>query len=149
MARTKRRKHQEWLQGGVEERGAVYGSERQCLARVGRGKVTAATDNAGPADDTPGNVIRERTQQYTSLRPQIGRRPDWQLHPDDAWQSRQLSLLHASTKGYCRTWSSSRMNDMPNSTRTSAREFAGKSMRMKRGKRSEQRMSVDRFFESH
>lgn len=36
---------------------AVYGGEWWCLALVGRGKVTAATDNAGPVDDTQGNAI--------------------------------------------------------------------------------------------
>lgn len=48
-----RRKHREW----AAWRSAVYGGERWCLALVGRGKVTTATDNAGPADDTRGNAI--------------------------------------------------------------------------------------------
>lgn len=40
----------------------VYDGGQQCLTRVGQGKVTTATDNAGPTDDTPGNAIQERTQ---------------------------------------------------------------------------------------
>ncbi|EZA49960.1 hypothetical protein X777_11448, partial [Ooceraea biroi] len=40
----------------------VYGAGWQCLAWVDRWRVTTATDNAGPADDTPGNVTQERTQ---------------------------------------------------------------------------------------
>lgn len=71
------------------------------VGRPGKGSATA-TDNAGPADDTRGNTIQERTQQY--IHRQDGDPADNPVltmrgNPTNC----RFSMLFTATVGYCQT----------------------------------------------